>query len=270
MDAEIRKYAVKTVLWGCSVDEKALTDEIKKDIVRFDLITARESLSYNYLRELNPNTVKVADPAFLLEREDLPLPEHFIEGRTIGINISPMIFDYAGAENCLYDNYKFLIRFILKETDMNVCLIPHVVWSYNNDYEVIKKLYCEYSNSERVSYVRDGNCKQLKGYIARCRFFIGARTHATIAAYSSNVPTLAVGYSIKSKGIATDLFGTDEGYVLPVDRMNESGMLVEQCKWLFDTGDNQKGILEKIIPEYKKAAESSANHFNEIIRCYEA
>ena len=53
--------------------------------------------------------------------------------------------------------------------------------------------------------------------------FIGARTHATIAAYSSCVPTLVVGYSIKARGIAKDLFGTDEGYVLPVQALAKGG-----------------------------------------------
>ena len=51
---------------------------------------------------------------------------------------------------------------------------------------------------------------QYKGYIARMRFFIGARTHATIAAYSNCVPTMVLGYSIKSRGIAKDLFGEEK------------------------------------------------------------
>ena len=62
---------------------------------------------------------------------------------------------------------------------------------------------------------------ELKGYIARCRFFVGARTHATIAAYSSCVPTLVLGYSVKSRGIARDLFGNEENYVLPVQSLQE-------------------------------------------------
>ena len=61
-----------------------------------------------------------------------------------------------------------------------------------------------YKSTGRVMLVQDCNCEELKGYISRCRFFIGARTHATIAAYSSQVPTLVVGYSVKAKGIAKD------------------------------------------------------------------
>lgn len=77
---------------------------------------------------------------------------------------------------------------------------------------------------------------QLKDCIARCSFFIGARTHATIAAYSSCVPTLAVGYSVKAKGIATDLFGTEKNYVLPVQEIHSETDLAKTSRYLFDHG----------------------------------
>ena len=193
-------------MWACSIDSEAITPEIREDLAEYDLITAREQITYQILKEINPNTVRVADPAFLLERIDLPLPEGFQEGNTVGINVSPLIMKY-GEGSLILDNYRLLIRFILSETEMNVCLIPHVVWPYNNDLEPINILYHEFGDSERVSKIVDGNCCELKGYIARCRFFVGARTHATIAAYSTCVPTLVVGYSVKSRGIARDLFG---------------------------------------------------------------
>ena len=66
---------------------------------------------------------------------------------------------------------------------------------------------------------------QYKGYIARMRYFIGARTHATIAAYSNCVPTIVLGYSIKSKGIAKDLFG-EEKLVLGINEISDSNKLI--------------------------------------------
>ena len=159
-------------MWACSVDPEAITPEIREDLAEYDLITAREQITYQILKEINPNTVRVADPAFLLERIDLSLPEGFQEGNTVGINVSPLIMKY-GEGSLILDNYRLLIRFILSETEMNVCLIPHVVWPYNNDLEPINVLYHEFGDSERVSKIVDGNCCELKGYIARCRFFVG-------------------------------------------------------------------------------------------------
>ncbi len=254
LDEVIRRHAAKTILWACSIDEKSITREVREDLEKFDLITAREQLSYDLLRRINPNTIKVADPAFLLEKEDLPLPEGFIEGNTVGINISPLINDYALNKNIILDNYKELIRFIINETDMNICLIPHVVWPYNNDCIPIQLLYNEFKETGRITYIEDGNCMQLKGYISRCRFFVGARTHATIAAYSSYVPTLAVGYSVKSIGIARDLFETDVGYVIPVQGLMSLNELKNQFIILIESERKQKNRLKSIIPEYKAEA----------------
>lgn len=260
LDKEIRKYCTASVLWGCSIDSEAITPEIREDLAGFDLITAREPITYQLLKEINPNTVKVADPAFLLERIDLPLPDGFQEGNTVGINVSPLIMKYGTEGSLILDNYRMLIRYILEETDMSVCLIPHVVWPYNNDLEPIDVLYREFEGSSRVSRIMDGNCCELKGYIARCRFFVGARTHATIAAYSTCVPTLVVGYSVKSRGIAQDLFGTDEGYVLPVQRINSKDDLTTSFRRILEQEQEQRNRLADIIPVYKKLAASVTNH----------
>lgn len=259
-DKEIRKYCAASVLWGCSINPEAITPEVREDLEGFDLITAREQITYQVLKEINPNTVKVADPAFLLDRIDLPLPEGFQEGNTVGINISPLIMEYSPAGALVLDNYRALIRYILEETDMSICFIPHVVWSYNNDLEPINALYREFGKSNRVSKIVDGNCCELKGYIARCRFFVGARTHATIAAYSTCVPTLVVGYSVKSRGIAQDLFGTDEGYVLPVQKMkNESDLKYSFVK-NFEKELEQKEKLKSVISDYKKLAATASKY----------
>ena len=246
----IRKYCTSSILWGCSVDPEAITPEVREDLAGYDLITAREPITYQLLKEINPNTVKVADPAFLLERTDLPLPEGFQEGNTVGINVSPLIMKYGTEGSLILDNYRLLIRYILEKTDMSVCLIPHVVWSYNNDLEPIDVLYREFENFERVSRITDGNCCELKGYIARCRFFVGARTHATIAAYSTCVPTLVVGYSVKSRGIAQDLFGTDDGYVLPVQMLQSEFELAQNFRWLVENENFIHNQLQIVIPDY--------------------
>ncbi len=102
--------------------------------------------------------------------------------------------------------------------------------------------------------VKDASCEELKGYIERCSLFVGARTHATIAAYSSCVPTLVVGYSVKARGIAKDLFGTEEHYVIPVQSLREKEDLVKGFRWL---QNHQRQIQDRLIhlmPEYQKQA----------------
>ena len=217
----IHEKGGKTVFWGCSFEPSEMDAATAKDIARYDLITARESISYETLKAVNPNTILVADPAFVLDSVELPLPEGWKEGNTIGINASPLIMQCAKDGGVAYEAYCRLIERILDTTDATITLIPHVVIENSDDRIPLHNLYEEFAPSGRVLLIEDHNCCELKGYISRCRMFIGARTHATIAAYSTCVPTLVLGYSVKSKGIARDIFGTEEHYVLPVQELQD-------------------------------------------------
>lgn len=250
LNKKIRKHAKATVLWGCSIDYEAITPEMEKDLAGYDLITARESLTYERLIKINPNTILVADSAFFLEKQEFILPKEFLINNTVGINVSPLIMQYGTEENCILQNYKHLMQYILEETHMNICLIPHVVWNNNDDRVPISYLYNQFSETGRVCMIEDANCMELKDCISKCRFFVGARTHATIAAYSSGIPTLVVGYSIKSRGIAKDIFGVEENYVLPVQNLKSEMDLTEAFKWLERQEDNIKKHLENELPQY--------------------
>lgn len=254
LNREIRKHCKATVLWGCSIDPEAVTPEIREDLAQYDLITAREPLTYELLKAINPNTVQVSDPAFTLERVDLPLPEGFAEGNTVGINVSPLIMKYGTEGQLILKNYENMIRHILENTDMHICLIPHVVWEHNNDREPCRALYETFRDTGRVCMVGDHNALELKGFIARCRFFVGARTHATIAGYSTCVPTLVMGYSVKSRGIARDLFGSEENFVLPVQGLRGENDLAQAFCWLADHEDDIRHTLGQIMPEYVENA----------------
>jgi polysaccharide pyruvyl transferase WcaK-like protein len=249
-----RKKGAKTVLWGCSVEPELTKDPaIAKDLARYDLITARETISYEALKAVNPNTVLVADPAFTLERKDLPLPTVWVEGKMVGINASPLILD-SGDGALVMEAYRNLIRRILDTTDMGIVLVPHVTLSTSDDHKALEPLFEEFRHTGRVLMLGDHNCMELKGYIARCRLFIGARTHSTIAAYSQLVPTLVLGYSVKSRGIARDLFGSEEHYVIPVQGMTDPCALANGFDWLLEHETEIRSHLEKIMPGYKEKA----------------
>ena len=254
----IHEKGGKTVFWGCSFEPAEMDAATAKDIARYDLITARESISYETLKAVNPNTILVADPAFVLDSVELPLPEGWKEGNTIGINASPLIMQCANDGRVAYEAYSRLIDHILNTTDMTVALIPHVVVETNDDRIPLHNLYEEFAPSGRVLLIEDHNCCELKGYISRCRMFIGARTHATIAAYSSCVPTLVLGYSVKSKGIARDIFGTEEHYVLPVQELQDPDELADGFDWLVSNEESIRAHLKRVMPEYIQRAYTAA------------
>ena len=235
-----RKKGFETILWGCSIEPDSLNSEaLVEDLKAYSRIYARESISYNALLEAGIDEQQLElrkDPAFELETVKKELPEGFLDGRTVGINLSPMVQNKETIPGITIENYKNFIRYILDNTDQNVAFVPHVVWGSSDDRKPLSELYEEFKDTNRVVLIGDAPAEELKGYISRCSFFVGARTHSTIAAYSSGVPTLVIGYSVKSRGIATDLFGGYENFVLPVQEIMDGDAMIKAYQWILSRG----------------------------------
>ena len=266
-NSTFNKAGSKTILWGCSMEPELLQDaEVVEDMKRYALITPRESITEKALRKagITENVKLFPDPAFALEPEKIELPKRFAVGKTIGINVSPMIVRHEKVKGITLDNYRKLIEHILQNTDDCVALIPHVMWNHNDDRLTLKELYRGYEANGRVLLFPDMSCQRLKYIISQCRAFIGARTHATIAAYSSCVPTLVVGYSVKARGIARDLFGNEKNFVLPVQTLENSEELIRAYDWMMDREKKIRAKLEQIMPEYCAKAKEAGDEIRKI------
>ena len=282
--------------------QEAQADQILEDLSRYHLIIARESLTYEALcdafvkrREqsnsnnnssnnsdnnrniLNirstsniqiapdfPRIVQIPDPAFTLGYVRKKVPDGFWKGNTVGVNVSPLIQKSESVPGITMKCYEELIEWIIEHTDMQIALIPHVVWKNNDDRKPLSELYEKYKSTERLVQIPDGSCEELKGYISQCRFFVGARTHATIAAYSTCVPTLVVGYSVKAAGIAQDLFGSQEHYVLPVQSLKDPQDLVCEFQWLMEQENSIREHLQRKIPDYQEQALRTGEEINHL------
>lgn len=264
----LRRKGAKTVLWGCSIDPEAITPEMVKDLKRYDLITVREPLTQAALADagVTANVRAVADPAFLLDAQETSLPDGFLVGNTIGLNLSPLILHYTEEREKALASFYALIRHILETTNSTIALIPHVVKTMSNDLDVLEPVFKHFENTGRVILVPDQNCMQLKYIISRCRLFIGARTHATIAAYSTCVPTLVIGYSVKSRGIATDLFGTTDNYVVPIQSISSDKDLISAFDWLEANAQAVRQRLIAVIPEYQSKALMGKAYLDELTK----
>ena len=250
---ELKKAGKKVVLWGASIGEEDLTPEKLENLKVFDGIFTRESKTFELLKEknANDNIFLHADPAFCMEREEMVLPQGFTKENTIGLNISPLIEKYNPK---IAEAAKEFVRFLIDSTTLNVLFVPHVVEEGNNDYECMLPVFSEFEKSGRIAILPpDLNAMQYKGYIAKLRFFIGARTHATIAAYSSGVPTFVLGYSVKSCGIAKDLFG-NEDYVCDVRKIENAGDFIKAFEMLFRDEKEIKETLMKKVPMMLRSA----------------
>ncbi len=224
------KRGAKDILWGCSIEPGLLEDRstgLAEHLASFERIVARESITYNALIKAGLNNVEFKpDAAFALEKKATELPKNYKEKETVAINLSPLIIRKEVKSGDVLNSYMKVIDHIIQHTDLNILLIPHVRCAVDDDLIPLKVLYEKYSETDRVAlpdkHLSAAECKYL---IAGCKYGIFARTHASIAAYSSGVPCVVVGYSVKARGIAKDL-GMEQ-FVVPVEELENNDRLLK-------------------------------------------
>ena len=246
-----QKKGLKTILWGCSIGEKNLTPEKIETLKNFDLIYVRESLTEKVLRSQGiGNIIRFPDPAFILEPQKISLPSFFDDGEVVGINLSRFVL---GNDPVRISMMHHFMDYLLRETNLHIMFVPHVLWRDQDDRIISNEFIKMYSNTGRVHLFDSDsfNYCEIRYAISKCKYFVGARTHSVISAYSTCVPAIALGYSIKSKGIASDL-GLDERLV--VDCTNEcyESKITEAFVLLQRMETSVRHHLENVIPEYKQ------------------
>ncbi|MBP3435474.1 MAG: polysaccharide pyruvyl transferase family protein [Clostridia bacterium] len=258
----IDRSGARRILWGASVEPETTGSEMMADLNGYQAIFVRESITRDSLIEkgYTGNLLYHADPAFTLPVSTVRVPDSMKSGDWIGVNLSPVVMRSETVGGVTYQNYRSLLEYIIKETSYNVALIPHVVLPENSDYQAMSQLYAEFKDTGRILQIPDTyTASEYKGIISSCKLFVGARTHATIAAYSTCVPTLVIGYSVKAKGIAKDLFGSYTGYVLPVQELDEVDRLTGAFVNAMDRAESDRQRLQAVIPGFVESSLSAAD-----------
>jgi polysaccharide pyruvyl transferase WcaK-like protein len=261
------------LLWGASVGPfdrmPAIERAMKGHLEALDLISVRESASRAYLDRLGirNNVLDVADSAFLMVPQEQGVDENLVRPGvpTLGLNLSPVVdrmLARNGRPGELIVQTSGFVRRILDETDFDVLLIPHVVplngQGFGNDMNTHEQLLAALGGEQARLRKASGhlNAPQLKHLISLCHYFIGARTHATIAAMSMGVPVLSIAYSVKARGINRDLFG-HERYIVPTLTLSADA-LWDGLLLLRNEDVSIRALLAQRIPEWKTRTNAGA------------
>lgn len=274
---DAKRRGLTTILWAASVgpfsNKPGVERFMRQHLRSYDAITVRETESLSYLRGLGIENVSlVADPAFNLQPQACNIESLIQPGNTLGFNVSPLIRLFrAGDASRLEMDEEIVcfIRGVVKETGLKVLLIPHVGpldgSSINSDWHYMKSLMGGFQDLEGMVDLAPAtlNAAQLKHLLSKLRFFIGARTHATIGAISMMVPTLSIAYSVKAKGINRDLFG-DTRYVLETPQVNRN-TLRAGLQLLQNDEVAIKALLQSRLPEWRERAFGSVDRLQEVL-----
>lgn len=254
VNEKINYAGSKTVMLPATINVDDLRNkEMINDLNRYSIIFARESITYKGLLEAGIST-KVCfapDTAFIMKPKECDLPKLFNKRKVVGITIGLLAQGKEEYSSYVYKCTRDLISYIFSNTDFGVALIPHVnVGEKLTDITPLEKLSKEFSYSDRIVFIPEQRADEQKYIIGKCKFFVTLRTHVSIAAYSQAIPTVVIGYSQKSKGIAKDLFGNSDNYVINVEELKDNNRLIDSFKWLLENEEMIKGKFEDNLESY--------------------
>ena len=64
-ESSLSKKGIKTVLWGCSIEPDIIKNEqVSRDLKSYEMVVARESITYNAVKEVCSKVFLAPDPAF--------------------------------------------------------------------------------------------------------------------------------------------------------------------------------------------------------------
>lgn len=262
-------------IWGASVGPFDLIPDYEKymseHLHQISAIFARESATVDYLRSIGivDNVYPTADPAFLLEPEkpDGIEDEMPIDEESIGINLSPLMAKYVtgGDLEKWVDLAASIIRAVSQRSGLPVYLIPHVTTLSSNDHEFMKRVLSHLPELiDAVTLIPPKfNAAETKWIIGQMSVFAGARTHSTIAAISSGVPTLSFAYSLKALGINRDIFGQTNYCINPTD-LNPN-TVVERIETVFEDSSLIRREINDRIPSVETLALKSGVELKRLI-----
>lgn len=231
--------------------DEAIKAEAVKAISDADIVMARDKQSYDYTRQIAPqqkNLKEYIDVAFFLPYTRQQFDENFIH---IGLNVSALLWHGGYTQDNqfgLKDDYQKtvcgIISYFLNQQNVKLHLIPHVVGSeryIENDYAVSFDLQKEFNNPNLILSPLFLSPVDAKDYISGMDFFMGARMHSTIAAFSSGVPVVPMAYSRKFNGLFIDTLSYNH---LADLKTETSDKVMEIIKDAFSKRDSLKKEIE--------------------------
>jgi len=226
-------------------------------------LVARGRESEKFLREFLPsqskNIYQLPDVAFILN----PAPEEKIKQilDSLGINKPYCVVGPSFVLDRLMDkdSYRRLMAKVVDELIMlsgyNVLLLSHArATSYSalDDLEVCQATF-DFIDNQQGTYVLDEPypVDVLKGIIAQSEIAVGSRFHFMVAAVSSGVPSLAIGWS--HKYLEMMRMAGQEKFVVSYQNLDET-IILKMLKNIWKDQNKIRQEIDAYLPNIKKQA----------------
>jgi polysaccharide pyruvyl transferase WcaK-like protein len=171
-------------------------------------VFVRDALSGDALAALAPGVPfrQVVDVAFAMPFTQAPRRNDRVQ---VGLNVSGLLMNGGYGGNNQYGlgfDYPALthrvIESLLARGDTDIHLVPHVIARHmpvDDDGAAADQLQARYP--ALIRHPDFTSPSAAKSFISGMNFFVGARMHATIGAFSTGVPVVPISYSRKFEGL---------------------------------------------------------------------
>lgn len=273
-------FNVPTVLYAQSIGpvrHRIPRAFLKYVLKRASLIIVRDDMSRAFIEGMGLTNAHLgADAAFLLQPSSVDVREQVLEcegialeGAVVGVSLSQDIASFLRVD---YDEYircmAEFIDYIHSKTSAVVLLVPHVVnpdglSEDKDDVYTSKKVVSRVDKHGRCLVVQgDYGPEVLKAIIGLADVFVGCRMHSNIAALSMCIPTLAISYSHKYKGIM-NMLGQGE-YELSLDGL-EFELLKSKFDALWENKEEIKTTLKARLADAEALAENNGRLVKQLL-----
>ncbi|KRE75574.1 polysaccharide pyruvyl transferase family protein [Paenibacillus sp. Soil750] len=213
-------YGKPVVIYSQSIGPfyNTYMQKLAKEILdQVDRIFLREAVSKRWLEKIgcrNENVVLVPDSAFSMQEVSSPRIDSMMErikesheGPIIGFTVRdwnfPEMKDTQAYRSKYIASIRYAIQYIHQAYKGKVLLMPQVLGpNAFNDDRIISREVLEGVDTRIAELLEfDFHPRELKYLYSKMDMFVGTRMHSNIFALSNHIPTVAINYEHKTRGI---------------------------------------------------------------------
>jgi polysaccharide pyruvyl transferase WcaK-like protein len=229
------------------------------------VITVRDRLGYRLLEDVGVtrDIHLTADPAFLLEPEELPIDALKAEGVEFDRHLVGFSVREPGpaAPDIDPEEYYALLAnaadFIVERYDAEVLFVPMEMTDVQHSHAVVAHM----ENAERAEILRRRySPRQILDLMGRFEFAVGMRLHFMIFAALRGTPFAALPYASKVTGLLEDL-------EMPTPPLGSIGIgqLIARIDHSWDTRAEIRAKIGERLPSLRTRAQQTNNLLLELL-----
>ncbi|MFC4811407.1 polysaccharide pyruvyl transferase family protein [Paenibacillus sp. GCM10023250] len=242
---------------------------VTRDILnKVTKIYIRETVSQSWLQKIgcNENLIEVVpDSAFCMMEEESKTINKLLakiksqhKGPLIGVTVRdwnfPELKDKDEQRKSYVNSIRALINFLTAKIDAKLIFMPQVLGPnpFNDDRIISREILAGINPKQAELLDLDLSPRELKYFYSKMDMFVGTRMHSNIFALSSNIPTVAINYEHKTRGIM-NMLGLNE-YVIEINTIKPDELMAVSDKCWKNKAEIKRH-LESKIPQIISDAE---------------